>query len=418
MQPTPLPVPFTERVEFASEAWLDAARAYLEPRVAAKADSLRGNRFAICEVYADPPPHLGFGAGPAAFHIVIDDGALTVARGEIDDVDMKVHADYDRAQVVVTAVYEDNPKRRSRILNELLHREGREVFEIKGGMDDGSPGAAVVAGLHDHMARRTVNNPDLAHRIKHLGLERHVAELADQGYTILENAFSPRFADAVSVALRDLIAEGPPPNLTAAMLLARGELFEEIALHPWVLSLAEHLVGPGCTLANSLAFTKGQGIDTHKMHTDYPLIPAPYPDYCMNVTSVWALEDFTETSGPTILVPGSFRENRFPPDGAEKDTIKIIMPKGSIALWHGATWHGAAVREDEGERLTLHNTYLRIFHRTFDCYLDIDPVILERNPPALTTLCGLDDPFEKNTYKGTYRAGLNYARQHYTEHGF
>jgi len=137
----------------------------------------------------------------------------------------------------------------------------------------------------------------------------------------------------------------------------------------------------------------------------------------MNATTIFALDDFTETSGPTTLVPGSFRENCFPPDDAE-GAIKLIMPKGSAALWHGATWHGAAIREDAGKRITLHNTYGRLFHRTFDSYLDIGAEILARNPPAVTTLCGLDDPFEKNTDHGTYREGLNYARRHYTQNGF
>src|SRR4051812_5499868 len=109
---TPLPVPLSERVEFASPAWMAAARAYLEPRVAANADALRGVRFGICEVYTNPPPHLGYGAGDAAFHIRIDDGRLVIGAGEIDDVDMKVRADYNKAQVAVTAVWEQLPERR------------------------------------------------------------------------------------------------------------------------------------------------------------------------------------------------------------------------------------------------------------------------------------------------------------------
>jgi hypothetical protein len=415
--PTPLPVPLSERVEFASPDWLAAARAFIEPRVAAHAAQLRGLRFGVCEVYTDPPPHLGFG-GDAAFHFRIDDGELVIGVGEIDDVDMKVRADYTKAGPAVTAVWEQDPARRARVLRELGHREGGDVFEIKGGLDPSSPAMAVLGGLHDHMARRTITSPDLDHRARRLGLEPRLAELHERGYTILENAFSPAFADELAEALTTLIDDGPAPHLTAAMLLAQGEPFEEAAVHPWVLTLAEQLVGRGCTLAQSLAFRKGPGIDTHQLHTDYPLIPEPYPDFCLNVTCVWALDDFTETSGPTVVVPGSASRNSLPAEGAEGDAVKIIMPKGSIALWHGATWHGAAVRDDPGNRLTLHNTYLRLFARTFDCYLDIDPVILERNAPALTTLCGLDDLFEKNAPSGTYRDGLRYARANYSASGF
>ena len=60
------------------------------------------------------------------------------------------------------------------------------------------------------------------------------------------------------------------------------------------------------------------------------------------------------------------------------------MPCGSVALWHGSLWHGSATREDGGERLTIHNTYLRNWIRTFDSYLEID----------------IDHLYGKNTYPG------------------
>jgi len=417
MEPTPLPVPLKERVELASSEWLAAARTYLEPRVATNAGRLRGTQLTVCEVYTNPPPHLGYG-DQVAFHIRVDDGVLTVGPGEVDDVDMKVRADYNQASIAVTAVWEQVPKRRARVLRELKHRAGGDVFEVKGGLDPASPVTEVLSGLHDHMARRTITNPDLAHRATHLGLDRRLDDLSEQGYTVLENAFSNDLADELGDELSRLIGQGPKPNLTAAMLLARGEIFEEVAVHPWVLTLAEHLVGRGCTLGQSLAFRKAKGIDTHHLHSDYALIPEPYPPHCLNVTTVWALEDFTETSGPTVVVPRSFKHNRFPTAGSAEDAVKVIMPKGSVALWHGATWHGAAVRDDQGDRLTLHNTYLRLYARTFDCYLDIDPAVLERNPPAVTTLCGLDDMFEKNSFNGTDRERLNYARANYSATGF
>jgi ectoine hydroxylase-related dioxygenase (phytanoyl-CoA dioxygenase family) len=305
------------------------------------------------------------------------------------------------------------------VLRELNQRHGANVFEVKGDITTAPQIAQdVIAGLHDHLARRTINNPDIAHRIEHLGLTERVAELDRDGYTILEGAFSTRWADELAAELRRLIAEGPKPNLAAALLVSRGEMFEEAAVHPWVLTLAEYLVGRGCILSQLLAFSKTAGIDTHSLHTDYPLVAEPYPSYCWSATCIWALEDFTETSGPTVVVPGSFREDHHPDPRAEVATKKILMPKGSIAMWHGATWHAAAVREDPGERLTLHNTYTRLFARAFDNYRDIDRAVLKRNSPALSTLCGLDDPFEKNTFAGPAREPLNYARTNYSATGF
>ena len=41
-----------------------------------------------------------------------------------------------------------------------------------------------------------------------------------------------------------------------------------------------------------------------------------------------------------------------------KDAIPAEAPKGSVIVWHGATWHGAFPRKDKGLRLGL-----AVYHR-------------------------------------------------------
>ena len=50
----------------------------------------------------------------------------------------------------------------------------------------------MLALLHDHMGRRTVENPDLAHRAARHGLTGKVREMEEHGYTVIENAISRR----------------------------------------------------------------------------------------------------------------------------------------------------------------------------------------------------------------------------------
>ncbi len=57
---TPAPVRHAERLEFLSKDWVDAVRAYLAPRVAERRNALRGKRAAVCEIFTDAPPHLGY----------------------------------------------------------------------------------------------------------------------------------------------------------------------------------------------------------------------------------------------------------------------------------------------------------------------------------------------------------------------
>jgi hypothetical protein len=49
--------------------------------------------------------------------------------------------------------------------------------------------------------------------------------------------------------------------------------------------------------------------------------------------------------------------------------------------------------------------------RTYDCYRGIDHAILDRNPPDLTALAGLDDIFEKNRNSGPEFWRLGWSNQ-------
>ena len=262
------------------------------------------------------------------------------------------------------------------------------------------PLIGVLARLHDELARRTVDNSDLEHRLIRQGLTTHSRQLDGQGYCVLEGAFSPAFADELRAAIVEKIDENPHPT-PAAMLLERGRIFEEAALHPWLMTLAEKVCGKGFLLAQLLGQRKPQGPSVLGIHNDYNLMREPFPEFGQNCTSIWALEDFTVEAGPTLVVPGSHKLRRHPRPGEGADqTVPIEMTRGSIALWNGATWHAQGDRTSPGDRITLHSTYSRMNLRTYDFYRDIDPTILDRNPPELTTLAGLDDIFEKNRYSG------------------
>jgi ectoine hydroxylase-related dioxygenase (phytanoyl-CoA dioxygenase family) len=167
------------------------------------------------------------------------------------------------------------------------------------------------------------------------------------------------------------------------------------------MTLAEKVCGKGFLLAQLLGQRKGTGPSVLGLHSDYNLMREPFPLHSQACTAIWALEDFTLEAGPTMVIPGSHKLKRHPRRGENVESLKAIeMPKGSIALWDGATWHAQGDRSLPGERVTLHSTYSRMTLRTYDSYLHIAPEILARNPPELTTLCGLDDLFEKNTYAG------------------
>ena len=391
------PIKHAERFEFGDDNWIAAAHAFLEPRVAEHANELNGKRLVVQETYPNAPPHLNQPDNILNLHYIFDSSALTLGHGPVDNPTIHMQADYNLGHIVNATVYEVIPGRQARIMRELNHRHGK-VFDIKTSERPPEVMGKIFAGIHDHLARRIVSNPNVDHRVKHLGVAQHLDELDTQGYTVVENAISHEFADELAADLHRLFEENENSRRVASMLLARGPLWQELAVHPLVHTIAQKMLGADCNMGQSLGFSKPKGLDTHQLHND-----PPHPltgELCCNLTTIWALEDFTETSGSTLVVPGSHKQNCRPAADAASETQKILMPKGSVAMWHGSLWHGAAIRADDGERISIHNTYLRNWVRTFDDYLTIDPEVLVNNAPAITTLAGVDDIYMKNTIAG------------------
>ncbi len=71
---------------------------------------------------------------------------------------------------------------------------GANAFRIRGALKEDSAGRA-LATFRDHMARRTVENPDLEHRARRLGLAGKIREMEENGFVVIERAISTDFAD-------------------------------------------------------------------------------------------------------------------------------------------------------------------------------------------------------------------------------
>jgi hypothetical protein len=93
-----------------------------------------------------------------------------------------------------------------------------------------------------------------------IDVERHVEEVAERGYTIVEDAIEPPFVDALADDLQRLercFDVQPSPNsfeghrtLRIYNLLAFGELYERIPVHEHVLPIVDEVLDPGCLISS------------------------------------------------------------------------------------------------------------------------------------------------------------------------
>jgi ectoine hydroxylase-related dioxygenase (phytanoyl-CoA dioxygenase family) len=197
--------------------------------------------------------------------------------------------------------------------------------------------------------------------------EWHVQAIAEQGYTIVENAIEPDLVDALNEHLLELeqfLEVEPSPNsfeghhtIRIYNLLAFGPLYERIPVHTSVLPVVEGVLDPGCLISSLSSISILPGESAQPIHADDQLIPLGKPHVPTVCNAMWALTDFTEANGATRIIPGSHLWDHNPDYGTPYDSIAAEMPKGSVLIWHGSLWHGGGANTTAERRVGIAMNY-------------------------------------------------------------
>lgn len=234
-------------------------------------------------------------------------------------------------------------------------------------------------------------------------LAPHHRQLVDEGYTIVENAIEPELIDALLDDVRRLEAQlerTPAANrfegdrtTRTYNLLAHGEIWQRVPTHPVVLELIEGVLGPQCLVSSLASISIAPGETAQVIHADDQIQPLTKPHIATVCNAMWALTDFTEANGATRVVPGShlWQSPDYFDDDADVETIPASMPKGSVLVWHGSTWHGGGANTTADEtRIGVAMNYCAGFIRPQENQqLGIPPEIMATFTPQLRQLCGL-----------------------------
>ncbi len=174
-------------------------------------------------------------------------------------------------------------------------------------------------------------------------------------------------------------------------LVARSPACRELILHDTVLESARRFLEPYCQriqlhLTQIIRLKPGQ--PAQAIHRDRWAWGTYLQDVEPQFNTIWALTDFTEENGATLVVPGSTGW----PDDRRPEPAEIgraLMSRGSVLLYTGSVFHGGGENRSSGDRIGANLTYaLGWLRQEENQYLSCPPEVARDLPRPLQDLLG------------------------------
>ena len=120
----------TTKFNFVSDEWVDQAEIILNDLVSQF--GVEGVSFSVCETFTDAPKHIDH-SGVASWHFYINGCSIKVGKGKVEDTDVKINFDYQKASVIAKVVYTEEiiakQKKDLVLVKRNLEKKGKIVKE-------------------------------------------------------------------------------------------------------------------------------------------------------------------------------------------------------------------------------------------------------------------------------------------------
>ncbi len=236
-------------------------------------------------------------------------------------------------------------------------------------------------------------------------LGRHVAAIERDGYTLIEDFLTPaQLAEVRRVLALYLDTHSGRNDFEGTRtervytLVARARVFWDIVLDARVLALCERFLLPNFLLTASQAIRIYPGETPQPFHSDDSFHHLPHPRPMISLSTIVAVDAFTEANGATNVIPGShlWDEARRAEmysftgggDGAatdarlEKQAIAAVMPAGACIVFAGTLIHRGGRNSSEAPRCAFSNQYCQPWARPQENFVLGVPVEVARQMPV------------------------------------
>jgi ectoine hydroxylase-related dioxygenase (phytanoyl-CoA dioxygenase family) len=233
------------------------------------------------------------------------------------------------------------------------------------------------------------------------GSERNTAEidqdfekLMHDGYVIIKNLISQESCQAIKQEAYALLERKGRNSFEGLQtqrvynVLAKTRVTDQLAVHPQILGLMDRLFEPGFLLSQSQMINILPEESAQHLHYDDAFYRLPRPRKALGAATIWAIDDFTEHNGATVVVPKShcWGDDQIAQRSA---AISAVMPAGSVLFFLGTTWHGGGENQTIAPRLAVTHQYCEAYLRQQENYLlELSKETVKSLSPALQALIG------------------------------
>lgn len=202
-------------------------------------------------------------------------------------------------------------------------------------------------------------------------VDRHVEEITVNGFTVVESALDDsqlnetrrRIDEVYQYQAKEV---GGAPNLArindelvARCLLAYDEFFLATATNPKVLAILEKLLGDYVTILQQNAIINMPGNKNYQSswHRDlsYQHFIASRP---LAVSALFCIDDFSEATGGTYMLPASHKVERFPSkEFVQKHERVVNAAAGSVLVFDSMLFHRGGLNRSDHPRRGLNHMY-------------------------------------------------------------
>lgn len=231
------------------------------------------------------------------------------------------------------------------------------------------------------------------------GLKEHLEEIHSRGYTILPDLLDRDAIGKMRAELEPWLRgqkmgrndfEGLFSERVYA-LLAKAPSIATLIEHPSIIGLVDELLPRNYLLSAALAINVHPGETPQRFHIDdapggSPLLQKPRE--MLGVSTIWALDEFTDRNGATEVVPGSHRwpEDRVP---EPSEIVQVQMAAGSVVVFAGNLLHRGGANNSESTRLAITPQYCMPWLRQIEhMVLAVPPALAARYSDRIQEMLG------------------------------